>query len=195
MTTQVEMRLGLPIVGLDGADAWSRMLAAEPRTSRGVWLKLARKGAGVVGLSKADAIDVALCHGWIDGQQHPYDAATWLTRFTPRRRASRWSQVNRTRARELVDAGLMRPGGLAEIRAAQADGRWDAAYAPASTALPCPELQAALDAAPRSATVFALLRRAPRYAILHRIGGLKTPQARARRIADVVRMLGDGTTD
>lgn len=189
MTSTVEMRLGLPVMRLDTADALCRWFEAEPRTSPGMWLVLTKKGAGLIGLSKAEAVDAALCHGWIDGQQHPYDAALWLTRFTPRRRSSRWSQVNRHRAQELVATGRMTLAGLAEIQAAQADGRWDAAYAPASTAQPSPELQAALDASPQAATAFAALGRAERYAILHQISNLKTPQGRTRRILQLVGML------
>lgn len=100
MTTDTEMRLGRPIVVFGDAGAFDRWLAVEPRTSPGIWLKLAKKGAGVSGMS-SEAIDAALRHGWIDGQQHPYDKDFWVTRFTPRRRGSNWSQINRSRALEL----------------------------------------------------------------------------------------------
>lgn len=184
-----ETRLGLPIRAFDDPDAFERWLAAEPRTSSGIWLKLRKKGAAVDGVLKPDAIDAALCHGWIDGQQHPYDDDFWLTRFTPRRPASRWSQVNRTRAGELIAERRMRPAGLVEIETAQADGRWDAAYAPASTAAPCAEFQAALDAAPAASAAFAALKRSDRYSILYRIDNLKTAKGRARKIAEAIAML------
>ena len=145
-------------------------------------------------MSKADAIDAALCHGWIDGQLDRYDDACWLVRFTPRKRSSKWSQNNRTRALELIEAGRMRPTGLAEVEAAKADGRWDVAYAPASTAQPPPDLQAALDASPQAAAFFATLRGANRYAILYRIGAAKKAETRARRIAQFVSMLERGET-
>ena len=118
-------------------------MAAEPRTSRGLWLRLDRKGSGIVSVSRNEAVDVALCRGWIDGQQDKYDEASWLVRFTPRKRLSRWSQINRARALELIEAGRVQPAGLAEIEAARLDGRWDAAYAPASTAEAPPDLQVA----------------------------------------------------
>jgi uncharacterized protein YdeI (YjbR/CyaY-like superfamily) len=188
------MRSGLPIIGFEKGAAFDAWSAAEPRTSKGLWLKLAKKGAQVATLSKAEAIDVALCHGWIDGQLDKYDEASWLVRFTPRKRASKWSEVNRTRALELIAQGRMHPAGLDEVEAAKADGRWNEAYAPASTAQVPPDLQAALDASPHAAAFFATLKGANRYAILYRIGTAKKPETRARRIGDFVAMLERGET-
>jgi uncharacterized protein YdeI (YjbR/CyaY-like superfamily) len=190
----VEQRAGLPIIAFADAAAFDAWLAAEPRSSKGLWLKLAKKGSGIASLSKAEAIDAALCHGWIDGQLDTYDEKSWLVRFTPRKRASKWSQVNRTRATELSASGHMHPAGLAEIEAARADGRWDAAYAPASKAEVPPDLQASLDASPTAAAFFATLKGANRYAILYRIGTAKKPETRARRIAEFVAMLKRGET-
>ncbi|RZS86219.1 YdeI/OmpD-associated family protein [Pigmentiphaga kullae] len=190
----MEIRAGLPIIGFEDAAAFGTWLAAEPRTSRGLWLKLAKKGAAVTSLSKAEAIDAALCHGWIDGQLDKYDEESWLVRFTPRKRASKWSEVNRTRAVELIKQGQMQSTGLAEVQAAKADGRWDAAYAPASSAQVPPDLQAALDAAPRAAEFFATLKGANRYAILYRVSTAKRSETRAKRIADFVEMLQRGET-
>ena len=187
--TAPETRLGLPVLRFADAAAFDAWLAAEPRTSPGIWLQIAKKGADIASVTKPEAIDAALCRGWIDGQQHPYDDRSWLTRFTPRRPAGRWSQVNRARALELIAAGRMQPAGSAEIAAARTDGRWDAAYAPARTAEPSPEFKAALDAAPRAAAAFAALSRARRYAILHQIANLKTAAGRARRIAATIEML------
>src|SRR6187402_2699110 len=130
----MEMRLGLPIIGFERAAVFDAWLGAEPRTSKGLWLKLAKKGAKVASLTKSEAIDAALCHGWIDGQLDKYDDTHWLVRFTPRKARSRWSQVNRKRAAELLAEGRMCSAGLAQIEAAKSDGRWAAAYAPASTA-------------------------------------------------------------
>jgi uncharacterized protein YdeI (YjbR/CyaY-like superfamily) len=127
-----------------------------------------------------DAIDAALCHGWIDGQLDKYDAQCWLIRFTPRKTRSRWSDVNRTRALELIDAGRMAAAGMAEIEAAKADGRWNAAYAPASRATVPPDLQVALDANTKAARFFATLTGANRYAVLYRIGTAGKPNARAQ---------------
>ena len=119
--------------------------------------------------AKAEAIDAALCHGWIDGQLNPYDADWWLIRFTPRKPRSKWSQNNRERAEQLIAAGRMAPRGLAEVEAAKADGRWEAAYASASKAEVPPDLRAALDANPAAAAFFATLTGNNRYAILYRI--------------------------
>jgi uncharacterized protein YdeI (YjbR/CyaY-like superfamily) len=189
-----EMRAGLPIIGFEDAAAFDAWLAREPRDSKGIWLKLAKKGAGVASISKAEAIDAALCHGWIDGQLDKYDEAHWLIRFTPRKRASKWSELNRRRALELIAQSRMRPAGLAEIEAAKADGRWEAAYAPASKAQVPPDLQVALDASPAAARFFATLKGANRYAILYRIGTAKKAETRARRIAEFVAMLERGET-
>jgi uncharacterized protein YdeI (YjbR/CyaY-like superfamily) len=190
----IEMRSGLSIIGFEDAVAFDAWLAAEPRTSKGLWLKLAKKGTKVASVSKADAIDAALCHGWIDGQLDKYDEASWLVRFTPRKPASKWSEINRARAVELIAQGRMRPAGFAEVKAAKADGRWDAAYAPASTAQVPPDLQAAFDASPEAAAFFATLKGANRYALLYRVSTAKKPEKRAKRIAEFVAMHQRGET-
>ncbi len=189
-----EMRAGLPIIGFENPAAFDAWLRVEPRTSKGLWLKLTKRAAEVASLSKAEAIDAALCHGWIDGQLDKYDNASWLVRFTPRKRGSKWSEVNRTRASELIGAGRMQCSGLAEVEAAKADGRWDAAYAPASTAQVPPDLQNALDASPQAAAFFATLKGANRYAILYRVGTAKRPETRAKRIAHFITLLERGET-
>ena len=182
-----EERSGLPILAFPDASSFEAWLAAERRTSKGVWLKLAKKG--VAGIAKPDAIDAALCHGWIDGQQDRYDDTHWPTRFTPRKRTSRWSEINRTRALELIAAGRMQAAGLAEIDAAKADGRWDATYAPASAAQVPPDLQAALVTSPDASQFFTTLKGANRYAVLYRIAAVKRPETRAGKIAQFVQML------
>lgn len=189
-----EARAGLPILAFADRTALEAWLEAEGRESKGIWLKLARQGSGRGGVTKAEAIDAALCFGWIDGQLDTYDAEHWLVRFTPRRARSKWSARNRARALELVAEGRVRPPGMAEIEAAKADGRWDAAYAPQSEAEVPPDLQAALDASPQAAGFFATLKGANRYAILYRIGEAKRPETRAARIAKFVAMLERGET-
>jgi uncharacterized protein YdeI (YjbR/CyaY-like superfamily) len=184
-----ETRKGLPILALADPAEMDSWLAGQPPDSAGLWLKLAKKGSGIAGLSKAEAIDSALCHGWIDGQLNPYDARYWLIRFTPRRAGSAWSQVNRARAEALIAEGRMAPAGLAQIEAAKADGRWAAAYAPQSRAEIPPDLQSALDSSPKAAAFFATLTGANRYAILYRIGAVKKAETRARKIAHFVAML------
>ncbi|MEY2927996.1 MAG: hypothetical protein RL367_2473 [Pseudomonadota bacterium] len=135
------------------------------------------------------AVDVALCHGWIDGQLDTYDQTGWLTRFTPRRPRSKWSEGNRSRALELIAQGRVYPAGMGQIESAQADGRWDAAYPPASKADVPPDLQQALAANPQAAAFFATLTSVNRYAILYRITTVKRAETRARKIADFVAML------
>ncbi len=186
----VEFRGGLPILTFMEAAAFDVWLHAEPRTSTGAWLKLSKKGSALVTMTRAEAVDASLCHGWIDGQQDRYDEASWLVRITPRKRASRWSEINRTRAIELVGMGLVRPAGLAEIEAAQADGRWDAAYAPASTIQVPPDLQAALEALPEAAAAFAKLKRSERYAVLYRISNVKMKATKARLVREYVAAFG-----
>lgn len=185
-------RTELPVSAFANLAAWEAWLAAQPPDSPGIWLKLAKKDAGVVSITRAEAVEGALCHGWIDGQAAPFDDRFWLVRFTMRRRTSRWSQVNRTTALALMECGRMRPAGLAEVDRARADGRWDAAYAPPSQAQVPPDLQAAFASAPRAELGFAALDRRNRYAVLYRIQDAKKPETRARRIATFIAMLEQG---
>jgi uncharacterized protein YdeI (YjbR/CyaY-like superfamily) len=168
---------------------WAAWLAEHHEDSEGLWLKIARKGSGVDSVTYAEAVEVALCHGWIDGQKRALDDAQWLQRFTPRKARSRWSKINRDKATELIERGAMRPAGLREVERAKADGRWDAAYAGARSATVPADLQAALDADDRAREFFATLDGANRYAILYRVQDAKRPETRARRIAKYVAML------
>lgn len=171
------------------ADALDHWLERQSENAAGLWIKFAKAGSLIASVTKGEAIDVALCHGWIDGQLDKYDDQYWLVRFTPRTRKSKWSQVNRARAMELLAAGRIRARGLAQIEAAKADGRWQAAYAPASKAEVPSDLQTALDDNPEAAAFFATLTGANRYAILYRIGAVKKPETRARKIAEFIAML------
>jgi uncharacterized protein YdeI (YjbR/CyaY-like superfamily) len=189
-----ETRRGLPILAFADAAALEAWLAEQPPGSAGIWLKLARKGSGIASVSKAEAVDSALCHGWIDGLMNPYDETSWLIRYTPRRRGSKWSEINRERAEALIAEGRMRPAGLAEVEAAKGDGRWTNAYPPHSRAEPPPDLQAALDASPKAAAFFATLKGANRYAVIYRVLDAKRPETRAKRIAEFVAMLERGET-
>lgn len=164
-----EERAGLPIRVFPDAASWAAWMAAEPADSRGVWCRIAKAGAGETTVTKAQAIDVALAHGWMDGQLNPYDARLFLIRFTPRGPRSKWPEKNRTRALEVVSAGRMTAAGLAAIEVSKADGRWDAAYAPQSTATVPDDLAAALADVPGAAAFFADLDAANRYAILYRL--------------------------
>jgi uncharacterized protein YdeI (YjbR/CyaY-like superfamily) len=149
----------------------------------GVWIKFAKKAATRAKLTKAKAIDAALCHGWIDGKLEKYNDQHWLVRFTPRKSRSKWSALNRNRALTLIKEGRMRPAGFAQIEAAKADGRWEGAYAPASRAEVPIDLQKALDNNPKASAFFATLNSRNRYAILYRIGNVKKAETRARKEA------------
>jgi uncharacterized protein YdeI (YjbR/CyaY-like superfamily) len=187
-------RDGLPIVSFLSPDEWEEWLEDEHATSRGVWLKIARKGTGRLSVSYDEALDVALAYGWIDGQKGRYDDEHWVQRFTPRTPRSRWSKINCARAGALIVAGRMRPAGLAEVERAKADGRWEAAYDGQRTATVPEDLQRALDASPAARDFFATLSGANRYAILYRVQDAKRPDTRARRIAQFVEMLAERRT-
>jgi uncharacterized protein YdeI (YjbR/CyaY-like superfamily) len=178
----------LPIVSFGSPAGWRDWLEAEHETSSGVWLTIAKKGD----FGYADALMVALCYGWIDGQKRALDDVSWLQRFTPRRRGSRWSKINRQKAQELIDGGLMRPAGQREVDAARADGRWAAAYDGSATATVPDDLAAALAANEAAASFFATIDRRSRYSILYRVQDAKKPETRARRIETFVAMLADG---
>jgi uncharacterized protein YdeI (YjbR/CyaY-like superfamily) len=189
-----EQRAGLPVLAFTSFAALETWFASQPSAAPGVWVKFAKKAAPRATLTKAEAIDAALCHGWIDGKLEKYDDRHWLVRFTPRRPGSKWSLRNRKRAVELREQGRMRSAGLAQIKAAIADGRWDRAYAPASGAeVPC-DLQSALNENPTAAAFFKTLSSRNRYAILYRIGAVKKTETRKRKIREFVAMLERGET-
>jgi uncharacterized protein YdeI (YjbR/CyaY-like superfamily) len=182
------VKQGLPIVAFASREAWAAWLADQHETSSGAWLKIARKGAAIDSVSYAQALEVALCYGWIDGQKAAFDDEYWLQRFTPRKASSKWSRINRDKAAELIDRGEMQPAGLREVERAKADGRWDAAYAGQSAATVPDDLREALDADDRARAFFATLDSANRYAILYRVQEAKRPETRARRIEKYVAM-------
>jgi uncharacterized protein YdeI (YjbR/CyaY-like superfamily) len=184
----------LPVVAFQSQGAWNDWLASQAADSKGLWLKLAKKSAAVASISKAEAVDVALCHGWIDGQLDSFDEKYWLVRFTPRQPNSKWSKKNRDRALQLVELGRMRPAGAKEIERAQKDGRWDVAYASQSAAEIPNDLRAGLAKNKKAASFFETLDRANRYAILYRIHNAKKPETRVARIKAFVAMLAAGET-
>jgi uncharacterized protein YdeI (YjbR/CyaY-like superfamily) len=183
-----------PTLSFPDAEAFHAFIESEGDDPRGVWMKIAKKGSGVTTLTAPEALEVALCHGWIDGQRKALDDTYFLQRYTPRRARSRWSKINREKAEALIAAGRMRPAGLAEVERAKADGRWAAAYDGQSAATVPDDLRAALDANPAAAEFFAGLRGQNRYAILYRIQDAKRPETRARRIAQYVEMCARGET-
>jgi uncharacterized protein YdeI (YjbR/CyaY-like superfamily) len=181
----------LPVLAFESAQAWDDWLSQYHADSAGLWVKIAKKGSGTATVTYSEAVDVALCHGWIDGQKGSFDDGFWLQRFTPRKPASKWSRINTERVAALVEAGRMRPAGLAEVERAKADGRWDSAYHPQSTATVPADLAAALAENERASAFFATLNSANRYAILYRIADAKRPETRAKRIATFVAMLSE----
>ena len=188
----MDVKAGLPIIRFESAAEWEAWLEANHSQSPGVWIRIAKAGARQPTVRYADALDVAICFGWIDGQKAPADDAHWLQKFTRRGPRSKWSKVNRQKATALIEQGRMRPAGLAEVQRAQRDGRWDAAYdSPATAAVP-DDLQRALDTHPRASANFATLNSRNRYAILYRIQDAKRPETRARRIEEFVTMLHEG---
>lgn len=181
----------LPVKHFRDAAAWEAWLA-EHADSNGLWLKIAKKDTGAVSVSYAEALDVALCHGWIDGQKRAFDARFFLQRFTPRRPGSLWSKINVGKAESLIATGRMRPGGMREIDAARADGRWAAAYDNARAVTPPDDLLAALATRPAAEAFFAQLDRTNRYAVCWRVQTARTAKARSDRIEKLVAMLARG---
>lgn len=179
----------LPIVAFRSAHEWRVWLKGRHASSPGVWLKIAKMGLGLKSVTYDQALDVALCFGWIDGQKAGFDERYWLQRFSPRRSRSKWSRVNRERAVRLTERGEMHAAGLREVARAKADGRWEAAYAGQGTATVPEDLQRALEENPKAQAFFLALDRLNRYAILYRIGDAKRPETRAKRIERFVQML------
>jgi uncharacterized protein YdeI (YjbR/CyaY-like superfamily) len=175
----------------DGA-AWERWLADHHRQQAGVWLQLAQKGSGLASVTNSEALDVALCYGWINGQRKPLDGDWYLQKYTPRRPRSTWSKVNVQKAEALIAAGRMREPGMAEIVAAEADGRWEAAYEPARSATVPPDLAAALARDERARRGYAALGRSDRYLVILRLVTARTPETRAARLRRMVATLAAG---
>lgn len=182
----------LLMVHFETAQAWETWLEEAFTTSQGLWLKLAKKDSGHASVSYAEAVDVALCFGWIDGQKGKFDDEYWLQKFTPRRKKSMWSAVNREKVAVLIAAGRMREAGLREVEQAKQDGRWDAAYQPQSKATVPDDFQAAIDANEAAAAFFKQINGANRYAMLFSVNSAKRPETRQKRIAQFVAMLAEG---
>ncbi len=182
----------LPVLSFPSKAAFELWLAGNHQAAPGLWLKIAKKESGHTTVDYAQALEVALCYGWIDGQKDKLDEEYWLQRFTPRGPRSKWSKINRDKAEALVASGAMRSAGQAQIDAARADGRWDAAYAGAKSATVPEDLAAALAANPAARAFFGTLDSRNRYAILYRVQDARKPDTRARRVAGYVEMLAEG---
>jgi len=174
------------------ARAFEAWLKKNHGKSDGLWLKIAKRGADEPSVTYAEAVEIALCWGWIDGQKKGLDEQHFLQRFTPRRARSIWSKINVDKVAALVEAGRMQPAGLAQVEAAKADGRWAQAYDGARTATVPDDLIAALAANPPAKAFFATLNASNRYAVLWRIQTAVKPETRAKRIAQLVQMLARG---
>ena len=183
-----------PILLFADRAAFRKWLSAHHASQPGLWLRIAKAASPLKSVTYAEALDVALCFGWIDGQKKSHDADSFLQKFTPRQKRSAWSKRNREHVARLIAAGEMHPSGLAAVEAAKADGRWDRAYDSPGTATVPDDLQAALDAHPNAKAFFETLKGANRYAILYRIQAAVKAETRARRIAQFVAMLERGET-
>ncbi len=184
----------LPVLGFANQAAWESWLDEHHGLSAGIWLKIAKKGSGVDTVSYADALEVAICFGWIDGQKGSLDESYWLQRFTPRKPGSKWSKINTDKAAELIKAGRLRPAGQRQVELAQADGRWAAAYEGQRTITVPEDLQRELARNDAAREFFATLSGVNRYALLYRIGNVKRPETRAKKIAQYVAMLAEHKT-
>ena len=171
------------------AAAWESWLAAHHTDASEAWLRIAKRGSSLATLPIGDALDVALCWGWIDGQRKSLDDLSFRQRYCPRRPRSAWSQVNVAKVAALTAAGRMRPPGLAQVAAAQADGRWAAAYASQRTAEVPPDLAAALAASPRAAAAFACLGRSEQYQVILTLLKTQTERGRTRAVARAITRL------
>lgn len=181
-----------PTLAFEDQAAFRRWVQAHQTDQDGIWLKLAKKGSGVASVTYAEAVDVALCFGWIDGQSRSLDDAFYTQRFTPRRPRSKWSKINIGKVAALVESGEMTALGLAEVDRAKADGRWAAAYDPPSSASVPDDLQAALEANPKAKASFSTITRTSRYSIIYQLGDAKRPETRQRRIEKFIADLAAG---
>lgn len=184
-----ESRSNYPVMHFHSRAEWAEWLKEYHATERGVWVRLAKRASKLPSVTRDESLEVALCYGWIDGQARSHDDDSWLQKFTPRTKRSVWSKRNREHAERLIASGQMQPAGLAEVRAAQADGRWERAYDSPSTATIPEDFQRALEAHPQAREFFETLSGTNRYAILHGIQTAVKPETRARRIEKFIEML------
>jgi uncharacterized protein YdeI (YjbR/CyaY-like superfamily) len=178
-----------PTLSFDSQESWEAWLEGQSAGAKGVWLKIARKEAGIPSVSYAEALESALCYGWIDGQKAALDEQYWLQKFTPRGPRSGWSKINREKAEALISAGRMRPAGLRQVERARDDGRWERAYDSQSRMAVPDDFQVELDRSPAASDFFASLDSVNRYAILYRIQTAKKAETRAARIWKFIEML------
>ena len=189
MTSKNNSRAELPIVLFEHQEAWAAWLEQNHADSPGLWLRHAKKASGLASVTYDEALEVALCYGWIDGQKKSYDESSWLQKWTPRGAKSIWSKINKAKAEDLITNGHMKPAGLQAVERAKQDGRWDAAYDSPSNANVPTDFQARLNKSAKARAFFATLDSANRYAILFRLQTAKKAETRARRIDQFIEML------
>lgn len=182
---------GLPILGFENVEAFEKWLAANETASAGLWMKIGKRDSVVETVTYAEALECALCHGWIDGQKAAFDSSFWLQRFTPRKSNSRWSKANRESAENLIREGRMKKSGLTSVEAAKANGSWERAYESQSNATVPEDFREALKVSTAAREFFDTLDSANRYAILYRIQSVKRAETRARKIEQFIRMLAE----
>ena len=181
-----------PIMSFETSQAFDAWLEQHGGSSPGIYINIAKKDSGILSITYAEALEVALCHGWIDGVRRSYDAKSFLQRYTPRGPRSIWSQINKTKVQALVKARLMRPEGLAAVRRAKEDGQWDKAYAPVSQIQVPPDLEDALKKNKKAGAFFETLKGSSRYAFLHRLQTAKKEETRTKRLALFIAMMERG---
>lgn len=184
----------VPVRAFKDAKAWESWLAKNQGDEKGVWMRLAKKNSGTKSITYPEALEIALCYGWIDAQKRGESDTAWLQRFMPRAKKSIWSKINTEKALALIASGRMTPAGLDEVERAKRDGRWEAAYEPASTAKVPPDFEAALKESPRAKEFFKTLSATNRYAILWRLQTAKKAETRAKRVRTFIEMLEKGET-
>ena len=181
-----------PILPFASKTKWADWLAKQQDKSSGVWLKLAKKDSQIDSVTYEEALDVALCYGWIDGQKKGFDDKYWLQKFTPRGKKSIWSKINTEKVERLIASGEMKPAGLKAIEAAKQDGRWEAAYASQKNITIPEDFQATLDKNKKAKAFFGTLKSAERYSFLFRLHNAKKAETRAKRIQQFIEMLEKG---
>ena len=186
--------MDLPVKPFKTQAAWETWLDANHAKSPGIWLRFAKKASGIESIDYPQALDVALCYGWIDGQRRSLDAESFLQRFTPRTPKSLWSKINTQKVAVLIDAGRMRAAGHAAIESAKASGRWESAYQSWSNSEVPPELQAGLDKNKKAKAFFETLKGRERYSLIFRVQTAKKPETKAKRVAEFVARLARGET-
>ena len=189
MKTTPKTPAEIPVILFATPKDWEAWLKENQAESKGLWLRLAKKNSGIESVTYAEALDVALCYGWIDGQKKSYDEATFLQKFTPRGAKSIWSKINREKVEALIKARRMKPAGLNAVESAKQDGRWEAAYDSQSKATVPEDFQAALDQNEKAQAFFATLKSVNRYAILFRIQTARKAETREKRIRQFIEML------